>query len=157
MWSFPVRRTRRGRSQIPTAAAAPRNTTILRKTIRISITLPPPERNATAVDNSKMTRMSSNTAAPSNPNPTLLRSTLSSISTCAEIETDVAPRVRPRNSAWAKDMPRSSPNRMPEPTGTTTPRIPENSAAREFLVRSLMFNSRPARNISSSTPISPSS
>jgi hypothetical protein len=79
--------------------ARPRKRTIRPMTNAIDkMPLPPPIK-ARKDESSKMTRMSSKTAAPSNPNPTRERMTLSSINVWAEILTLVAPRVNPKKIA----------------------------------------------------------
>ncbi|MPN14911.1 hypothetical protein SDC9_162240 [bioreactor metagenome] len=104
-----------------------------------------------------MTRMSSKTAAPSRASPTRVFNWLSSINTCAEMDTEVAPRVSPKKRPWLKSMPVISPKRRPRPTGKTTPSTPARAATRVFLARSFRCSSRPARNIKSKTPSSPRS
>jgi len=89
----------RGNSHNPAAAASTKKMTIFAKTHIISLNPPLPDRKAKTEERIRMTRMSSKTAAPKRASPTRVRSTCSSISTWAEMETDVAPSVSPKNSA----------------------------------------------------------
>ncbi len=156
VWIF---RLSRGSTTIPIIVPPIRNKAMRAINPSTSVNPAPDSEPVSAVkiDNPSTTRTSSNTAAPSRPMPTLLRSTPSSIKVCAEMLTLVAESTNPRNTDAIGDMPNSSPAPIPNPSGKITPNVPESAAKRPVFARSLRCSSIPARNISSRTPTSASS
>jgi len=100
---------------------------------------------------------SSMTAAPRMVMPSLVRSFFNSSNVWALIETLVAVRMVPTNTASLVGMPTSTPNPQPPRNGRITPPVAEESAGmptRRMAPRSV---SRPAMNMRRITPNSPKS
>ena len=149
-----TQRASRGSTHRPNAVAPARN-----KAMRaVSHTRPqkPPEPVVTArkIENTRMERISSTTAAPSRLRPTRERSTPNSIRVRAEILTLVAPSDTPSSRAALSFNPNSRPAPQPSPIDSSNPPTLPSRDARRWPANSPRCNSRPARNINNSTPSS---
>jgi hypothetical protein len=98
--------------------------------------------------------MSSNTAAPNNPVPNLLRIIFNSINVWADMLTLVAARINPMKMEVCNFIEKSNPIPVPSINGNITPNVPAKPATLLERIKSEMCRSNPARNIRSKTPIS---
>ena len=115
---------------------------------------PAPVMTAKKMENARMDRISSTTAAPSRLSPTRLRKAPISSRVRADMLTLVAPRATPRSSAALSFMPKSRPAVQPNPTDSSSPPLLASRETLRWPASSPRCSSRPAMNIRKSTPSS---